>query len=115
MANGIIVGDEVARVGSGLAALGLKQGQFTSIYANTRAEWHIAAQGCFAQGFPIATCYASLGEEAVAYSLNESKVTLVVSEMAVVDTVYTHFIKLLHIFILLQQIMMPNGMNVIVN
>lgn len=37
------------------------------IFAETRAEWMIAAQGCFKQNMPIVTVYATLGDEGVAH------------------------------------------------
>ena len=48
--------DEVlARVesfGSGLLALGQRSKQNIVIFADTRAEWMIAAQSCFSYNFP---------------------------------------------------------------
>ena len=48
--------DEVIRksemFGCGLMALGQKPRENVVIFADTKAEWMIAAQGCFAYNFP---------------------------------------------------------------
>lgn len=38
--------------GHGLAALGQQLKENIAIFSGTKAEWMIAAQGCFAQNFP---------------------------------------------------------------
>lgn len=38
--------------GRGLAALGQQLKENIAIFSETKAEWMIAAQGCFAQNFP---------------------------------------------------------------
>ncbi|XP_034969579.2 long-chain-fatty-acid--CoA ligase 4 isoform X1 [Zootoca vivipara] len=58
--------------GSGLVALGLKPKSTVAIFCETRTEWMIAAQTCFRYSFPLVTLYATLGEDAVTYGLNES-------------------------------------------
>lgn len=63
---------KVNHFGSGLVALGLKPKSTIAIFCETRAEWMIAAQTCFRYNFPLVTLYATLGEEAVTYGLNES-------------------------------------------
>ncbi|KAJ0707828.1 putative long-chain-fatty-acid--CoA ligase [Helianthus annuus] len=45
---------------------------------NTREEWFIALQACFRQNVTVVTMYASLGEEAICHSLNETEVTTVI-------------------------------------
>ena len=42
----------VESFGSGLMALGQRPKQNVVIFADTRAEWMIAAQSCFAYNFP---------------------------------------------------------------
>lgn len=51
--------------GRGLRELGHEARQNTVIFAETRAEWMIAAHGCFKQNFPIVTIYATLGDDGV--------------------------------------------------
>lgn len=65
--------------GRGLRELGIKQKENIVIFAETRAEWMIAAQGCFKQNLPIVTIYATLGDEGVAHGINETEVTTVIT------------------------------------
>ena len=62
--------------GRGLRQLGLQPRQKLCVFADTRAEWMIAAQACFKQTFPIATLYTNLGEEAVVHGLNQTEVNI---------------------------------------
>ena len=49
------------------------------LYAETRAEWIMAAFGAFSQSLVVATMYTNLGDEAIIHGLNETGVTLVVT------------------------------------
>lgn len=51
--------------GRGLRELGQEAYKNIVIFAETRAEWMIAAHGCFKQNIPIVTIYATLGDEGV--------------------------------------------------
>lgn len=66
-------------LGSGLLALGQKPRKNILIFAETRAEWTIAAQACFKYNFPVVTLYATLGEDAIIHGVNESEVTHVIT------------------------------------
>ncbi|XP_038989145.1 long chain acyl-CoA synthetase 9, chloroplastic-like [Phoenix dactylifera] len=68
----------VCSFASGLVHLGHKKGERVAIFADTRAEWLIALQGCFRQNITVVTIYASLGEEALCHSLNETEVSTVI-------------------------------------
>ncbi|GJN11744.1 hypothetical protein PR202_ga29959 [Eleusine coracana subsp. coracana] len=57
---------------SGLIKVGHELDSRIAIFSDTRAEWIIAAQGCFRQNLAVVTIYASLGEDALVHSLNES-------------------------------------------
>ncbi|GAU45539.1 hypothetical protein TSUD_14410 [Trifolium subterraneum] len=61
--------EDVLRFGSGLAALGHERNERAAIFADTRAEW---------RNVTVVTMYASLGEEALCHSLNETEVTTVI-------------------------------------
>ncbi|CAM6079135.1 unnamed protein product [Sphagnum tenellum] len=65
---------------SGLVAIGHKKGERVAIFAETRAEWFLALQACFRHNLTVVTIYASLGEEALVHSLNETEVTTVVCD-----------------------------------
>lgn len=65
---------------SGLVAIGHEKGERVAIFAETRAEWFLALQACFRRNLTVVTIYASLGEEALVHSLNETEVTTVVCD-----------------------------------
>jgi long-chain acyl-CoA synthetase len=65
--------------GKGIRELGNNPGQNVAIFAETRAEWMIAAHGIFKQNIPLVTIYATLGDEAIAHGLNETEVTTVIT------------------------------------
>ncbi|XP_061431548.1 LOW QUALITY PROTEIN: long-chain-fatty-acid--CoA ligase 4-like [Lethenteron reissneri] len=67
------------KLGSGLAALGQQPRANIAIFCETRAEWVVSAIACFKYNFPVVTLYATLGEDAIAYGLNESGVTHVIT------------------------------------
>lgn len=65
--------------GRGLRELGVRPKENIVIFAETRAEWMIAAHGCFKHNIPIVTIYATLGDEGVAHGINETEVTTVIT------------------------------------
>lgn len=68
----------VSNFASGLTQIGHKREERVAIFADTREEWFIALQGCFRRNVTVVTIYASLGEEALCHSLNETEVTTVI-------------------------------------
>nr|XP_006632808.2 PREDICTED: long-chain-fatty-acid--CoA ligase 4 isoform X2 [Lepisosteus oculatus]XP_015206874.1 PREDICTED: long-chain-fatty-acid--CoA ligase 4 isoform X2 [Lepisosteus oculatus]XP_015206875.1 PREDICTED: long-chain-fatty-acid--CoA ligase 4 isoform X2 [Lepisosteus oculatus] len=80
------VNRQVTLFGSGIAALGQQPKNTIAIFCETRAEWMIAAQACFRRNFPVVTLYATLGEDAVAYGLNESGVTHLITSVELLET-----------------------------
>ncbi|MGH0151058.1 UNVERIFIED_CONTAM: hypothetical protein FKN15_022948 [Acipenser sinensis] len=76
---------QVKHFGSGLAALGQKPKSTIAIFCETSAEWMIAAQACIRYNFPLVTLYSTLGEDAVAYGLNESGVTHLITSTALLE------------------------------
>jgi long-chain acyl-CoA synthetase len=65
---------------SGLIKMGHKLDSHAAIFSDTRAEWIIAAQGCFRQNLTVVTIYASLGEDALVHSLNETQVSTLICD-----------------------------------
>jgi len=65
--------------GRGLRVLGLQPGQNLCLYADTRAEWLVAAQASFKQSFPVVTIYTNLGESGVIHGLSETQATTVIT------------------------------------
>ncbi|KAM3611982.1 uncharacterized protein V6R79_000423 [Siganus canaliculatus] len=76
----------VSQFGSGLEALGQQPKNNIAIFCETRAEWMVAAQSCFRRNFPLVTFYATLGEEAIAYGLNEAEVTHLITSVELLET-----------------------------
>lgn len=68
-----------ASFGRGLMELGMKAHRNIVIFAETRAEWMIAAHGCFKQNFTVVTIYATLGDDAIAHGINETEVDTVIT------------------------------------
>ncbi|KAK2647902.1 hypothetical protein Ddye_015391 [Dipteronia dyeriana] len=72
--------DRASHFASGLVKLGHDVDTRAAIFSDTRAEWLIAFQGCFRQDVTVVTIYASLGEDALVHSLNETQVTTVICD-----------------------------------
>lgn len=76
----------VSEFGSGLAALEQQPKSTIAVFCETRAEWMITAQACFRRNFPLVTFYATLGEEAIAFGLNETGVSHLVTSVELLET-----------------------------
>ncbi|XP_054647252.1 long-chain-fatty-acid--CoA ligase 4 [Dunckerocampus dactyliophorus] len=76
----------VSQFGRGLAALGQKPKTTIAIFCETRAEWMITAQTCFRHNFPLVTFYATLGEDAIAFGLNETGVSHLVTSVELLES-----------------------------
>ncbi|CAB3237681.1 unnamed protein product [Arctia plantaginis] len=70
---------EARHFGAGLRELGCKPRENVVMFAETRAEWMIAAHGCFKQSIPVVTIYATLGDDAIAHGINETEVSTVIT------------------------------------
>lgn len=68
-----------ASFGRGLRECGQQPRKNVVLFAETRAEWLIAAHGCFKQSMPIVTVYATLGDDGVAHCISETEVTTVIT------------------------------------
>lgn len=75
--------DEVEReaqnFGRGMREIGMNPRDKVVIFAETRAEWMISAHGLFKQACTVCTIYATLGEEGVAFGVNETEVRYVIT------------------------------------
>ncbi|KHJ99260.1 AMP-binding enzyme [Oesophagostomum dentatum] len=65
------VDERTNMVASALSSLGLKKNDHVVIFAETREEWMTTAIACFKSCLPVVTIYATLGEEAVEFALQE--------------------------------------------
>ncbi|XP_029962602.1 long-chain-fatty-acid--CoA ligase 4 [Salarias fasciatus] len=99
--------------GNGLAALGQQPKSTIAIFCETRAEWMLTAQTCFRRNFPLVTFYATLGEDAIAYGLNETGVTHLVTSTELLETrlknVLPHIPKLKHVIYVDQKKLSTEG------
>lgn len=66
-------------LGKGLRELGQLAQQNLCIFADTKADWMIAAQACFKQSFPVVTLYTNLGDEAIIHAINQTEVEIVIT------------------------------------
>ncbi|XP_021889993.1 long chain acyl-CoA synthetase 8 isoform X1 [Carica papaya] len=81
--------DRVCNFASGLVNLGHNVETRAAIFSETRAEWFIAFQGCFRQNITVVTIYASLGEDALIHSLNETEVTTLICDSKQLKKLFT--------------------------
>ncbi|XP_051114945.1 long chain acyl-CoA synthetase 8 [Andrographis paniculata] len=72
--------DRACNFASGLIKLGHDTDTRAALFSETRAEWFIAFQGCFRQNITVVTIYASLGEDALVHSLNETQVSTLICD-----------------------------------
>jgi long-subunit acyl-CoA synthetase (AMP-forming) len=87
--------DVASQFGRGLAGLGVSSGQMVNFFADTCQEcvragprfaaltacrYQLAIQGCFQQGVVVSTTYANLGEDAVAYAIQQAEVSVVFTD-----------------------------------
>ncbi|KAF8354661.1 acs-17 [Pristionchus pacificus] len=82
------VNERVNMAGSALASLGQKEKEHIVIFADTREEWMTTALACFKWNFPIATVYATLGEEAVEFAMNEVGADTIITTAPLLPKVY---------------------------
>ncbi|KAM7000636.1 long-chain-fatty-acid--CoA ligase 4 [Tautogolabrus adspersus] len=103
----------VSQFGSGLAALGQQPKSSIAIFCETRAEWMITAQACFRRNFPLVTFYATLGDEAIAFGLNETGVTHLVTSADLLENKLKNVLplipKLKHVIYVDQKKVNPEG------
>lgn len=77
--NFIEAEQEARNFGRGMRELGMQPHDKVVIFAETRAEWTIAAHGLFKQSVTIVTIYATLGDEGVIHGVNETEVSTIVT------------------------------------
>lgn len=65
--------------GRGIRELGIPAREKVVLFAETRAEWMIAAHGLFKQSCTIVTIYATLGEEGITHGVKETEVNTIIT------------------------------------
>lgn len=63
--------------GIGIKAHGVLPGERIVMFAETRAEWFVAAMGCLQQRITIATLYTTLSDAGVVHGINETEAAVV--------------------------------------
>lgn len=74
-------------IGAGLVKIGLKSNDKVTLFASTGRDWMIMAHSCFTQSMVITTAYDNLGEQGLAFSLNEGQVTTLFTQTSLFDVV----------------------------
>lgn len=64
-------------VSASLSRMNFKPGDRIAIFAETRAEWFIAAMGALKQRVSVCTIYTTLSDKGIIHALNEVEVSLV--------------------------------------
>ena len=72
---------EATDFGRGLRLMGVGSKDRVAILAETRADWIIAAYGCFQNNITIVTLYTNLGNDGVAHAINETEVECLICSM----------------------------------
>ncbi|KAM7289255.1 long-chain-fatty-acid--CoA ligase 3 [Ixodes scapularis] len=67
------VESQVDQIGRGLAGLGIVPEARVIIFAETREEWILTALACFRRRVIVCTIYATLGDEGIVFSVNETE------------------------------------------
>ncbi len=57
----------------------LQVGDVVGFYADTRAEWLVAAHGCWRNAIAVATVYTNLGADGIIHAMNQTRVETVVT------------------------------------
>lgn len=74
--------ERILNIGSGLVNVaGVAKGNNVAIYADTKMEWQLSAQACFAHNFPVVTVYATLGLPALAHAISETDSSHVIADV----------------------------------
>ncbi|KVI10623.1 AMP-binding, conserved site-containing protein [Cynara cardunculus var. scolymus] len=81
--------ERVCDFASGLIQLGHDPDTRIAIFSDTRSEWLMAFEGCFRQNITVVTIYASLGDDALIHSLNETKVSTLICDSKLLQKVAT--------------------------
>eukprot|EP00092_Neocalanus_flemingeri_P005787 GFUD01006229.1.p1 GENE.GFUD01006229.1~~GFUD01006229.1.p1 ORF type:complete len:726 (-),score=213.49 GFUD01006229.1:423-2600(-) len=71
-------GDQAEKFGRGMREIGVESKQRVVMFAESRAEWMIAAYGCFQHSMSIVTLYTNLGDDGITHGLSETEVSTII-------------------------------------
>lgn len=77
----------VDNTSNGLLGLNIKSGQNVVLFAETRPEWLITALACFKIKVTVVTLYSTLGIEALAYGINETQTSFLITSGEQLDKI----------------------------
>ncbi len=69
----------------GLLEIGVQPRERVCIFADTRADWLVAAWGCWKNSIALATIYTNLGDEGIVYGVNQTQATTVITSSNLLD------------------------------
>merc|ERR1719318_1593531 len=72
------VAAQAEHMGRGLREVGVRPREKVVLYANTCAEWMVAAAGAFRHSLAVVTIYTNLGEEGVAHGITQTEAATVI-------------------------------------
>eukprot|EP00123_Amoebidium_parasiticum_P015947 comp23213_c0_seq1/m.37795 comp23213_c0_seq1/g.37795 ORF comp23213_c0_seq1/g.37795 comp23213_c0_seq1/m.37795 type:complete len:720 (-) comp23213_c0_seq1:607-2766(-) len=78
--------DYINHLGSGLHGIGAKPKDNVAIFANTSPDWIMCAHAVFRHSMPLVTVYATLGDDAIVYTLEEAEVEVVMTDHDLLPT-----------------------------
>ncbi|KAK7083826.1 Long-chain-fatty-acid--CoA ligase 4 [Halocaridina rubra] len=73
------VQDMVVNFSKGLYSNGMRSGDRIAMFAETRAEWFVAALGCLRHNVAVVTIYTNLADDSIVDCINETEVSFVVT------------------------------------
>ncbi|CAF1059278.1 unnamed protein product [Adineta steineri] len=79
------ISKRIENIGRGLLSLNLTLGDKILIYSETRYEWLLTAFSAFRHGLTLVTLYSTLGEDAIKYGINQSKVKIVITSYELIS------------------------------
>ena len=68
------------------------------IYCDTKEEWLVTALGCFKFNYTVTTIYTNLGEEGVAYGINQTEAAFVCTSQSLLPKLAKIFDKVIFHF-----------------
>ncbi len=71
--------ERINNFSNGLLSVGLKSDMNVVLFAETRPEWLMTAFSCFRIKAPIVTLYSTLGVEALAFGINQTQSTYLIT------------------------------------
>ncbi|XP_042225672.1 long chain acyl-CoA synthetase 8-like [Homarus americanus] len=73
------VQEMVVKFSDGIRNLGMSSGDRIAMFAETRAEWYVAAVGCLRSSLSVVTLYTNLPNESIVQSLKETEVNTLIT------------------------------------